>query len=192
MMARYTRILTMLAAFALMAVVAAHSVPANAQTDKMESPTIAVIDMQKIMRESTAVRSIQQQIEKQRSDYQEELSKKEQELRAADEELARQRTILSSDAFKKKRQQLEQRVGKLQRNIQTRKQNLDQTYGRAIRQVQQELAKIVSEVMKNRGIDLVLTKTSVFLVHKDMEITDVALTRLNDRLTSIDVSSLQN
>ncbi|WP_147274869.1 OmpH family outer membrane protein [Ferruginivarius sediminum] len=191
-MARYTRILTMLAAFALMAVVAAHSVPANAQTDKMESPTIAVIDMQKIMRESTAVRSIQQQIEKQRSDYQEELSKKEQELRAADEELARQRTILSSDAFKKKRQQLEQRVGKLQRNIQTRKQNLDQTYGRAIRQVQQELAKIVSEVMKNRGIDLVLTKTSVFLVHKDMEITDVALTRLNDRLTSIDVSSLQN
>lgn len=191
-MARFTRMFTVFAALALMAVVAAFGLPANAQTDKMESPTIAVIDMQKIMRESTAVRSIQQQIEKHRSDYQEELSKKEQELRAADEELARQRTILSSDAFKKKRQQLEQRVGKLQRNIQTRKQELDQTYGRAIRRVQQELAKIVSEVMKKRGIDLVLTKTSVFLVHKDMEITDVALTRLNDRLTSVDVSSLQN
>lgn len=166
--------------------------PAVAQSDKMSSPTIAVIDMQRIMRESQAVRSIQQQVEKQRSDYQEKLSTKEQELRQADEELARQRTILSSEAFKEKRQQLEQRVSELQREIRTRKRELDQTYGKAIRKVQKELAQIVSDIMQKRGIDLVLTKTSVFLVHKDMEITETALSRLNENLSSVDVSSVQN
>lgn len=166
--------------------------PALAQSGKMTSPTIAVIDMQKIMRESKAVQSIQEKIEAQRSNYQQDLSRKEQALREADEELARQRTILSSEAFEEKRQQLEGRASQLQRDIQKRKRELDRNYGQAIQEVQRELANIVSTIMQDRGIDVVMTKTSVFLVHKDLEITDVALERLNESLTSVDVPSLQN
>lgn len=166
--------------------------PAQAQNEVMQSPTIAVIDMQKIMRESKAVQSIQRQINQQRSQYQQELSQKEKSLREADQALARQRTILSSEAFKKKRQELQSQVGQLQRDIQERKKSLDQAYNRAMRQVQEKLVEIVQKIASNRNVDLVLSKATLVLVRPEMEITALALERLNNQLASVDVPSPQN
>ncbi|MDH3917889.1 MAG: OmpH family outer membrane protein, partial [Rhodospirillales bacterium] len=75
---------------------------------------IAVIDTQGIYRESEAVMGLQKRIDAQRSTYQEELRKKEESLRTADQELARQRTILSAEAFAQKRRELEEQVATLQ------------------------------------------------------------------------------
>lgn len=165
---------------------------ARAQNEVMQAPTIAVIDMQRIMQESKAVQSIQQQINQQRSQYQSELSNKEKELREADEALARQRTILSSEAFKKKRQELEQRIGELQRDIRTRKKELDQNYGEAMEKVQNRLIQIVQEIASDRNVDLVLNKATLVLVRPQMEITDIALKRLNRQLSSVNVPNPQN
>jgi len=164
----------------------------RAQNEVMQAPTIAVIDMQRIMQESKAVQSIQQQINQQRSQYQSELSEKEKELREADEALARQRTILSSEAFKKKRQELEQRIGQLQRDIRTRKKELDQNYGEAMEKVQNRLIQIVQEIASDRNVDLVLNKATLVLVRPQMEITDIALKRLNRQLSSVNVPNPQN
>lgn len=169
--------------------VAGHS--AGAQTPG-DSPVIAVIDMQRVMRESKAVQSIQQQIGQQRDAYQEELSKKEQELRQADEELSRQRTILSSDAFTKKRRQLEQQVGELQREIQNRKKLLDRNYSQAMQTVQQKLVEIVQNMATTRDIDMVVNKASVIIVRSELEITGTVIERLNNQLTAVDVPTLQN
>jgi len=166
--------------------------PVRAQNEVMQAPTIAVIDMQRIMQESKAVQSIQQQINQQRSQYQSELSEKEKELREADEALARQRTILSSEAFKKKRQELEQRIGQLQRDIRTRKKELDQNYGEAMEKVQNRLIQIVQEIASDRNVDLVLNKATLVLVRPQMEITDIALKRLNRQLSSVNVPNPQN
>lgn len=166
--------------------------PVRAQNEVMQAPTIAVIDMQRIMQESKAVQSIQQQINQQRSQYQEELSQKEKELRKADQALARQRTILSTEAFNKKRQQLQQRIGQLQRNIRTRKKALDRNYSEAMEKVQNRLIQIVQEIASDRKVDLVLNKATLVLVRPQMEITDIALRRLNGQLPSVNVSKSRN
>ncbi len=166
--------------------------PAAAQTAEMQSPSIAVIDMQRIMRESTAVRSIQQQIDQQRSLYQEELSRKENELREADEELARQRNILSSEAFQQKRQELEQEVGILQREIQGQRESLDEDYSRAMREVEKVLIEIINDISEARDLDVVLNKATIVLARTELEITDPALERLNAELESVDVQATQN
>lgn len=166
--------------------------PTLAQTSEMRSPTIAVIDMQRIMQESTAVRSIQQQIDQKRSQYQEELSRKEQELREADEELDRQRTILSSEAFQQKRQELEQQVGVIQREVQSQRQRLDQEYTRAMREVEKVLIDIINDISESRDLDVVLNKATIVLARTELEITGPALERLNAELESVDVQALQN
>ena len=172
----------------LAAPIAGHE--AAAQDDAASAPKIAVIDMQRIMRESKAVRSIQEQIEGQRSQYQEKLSEKEKQLRASDEELNRQRTVLSAEAFQKKRRELEERVGRLQRDIQSSKRKLDQNYSEAMQSVQQRLVEIVRDIASKRNLDMVIGKATVVIVRPGLDITDQALERLNATMSSVDVPPL--
>jgi Skp family chaperone for outer membrane proteins len=157
-----------------------------------EPPRIAVIDMQKIMRESEAVQSIQQQIERQRSTYQQRLSQKEQELRQKDQQLSRQRTVLSPEALQKQRRDLEAEVGDLQREAQRSKRQLDKNYSEAMRTVQSEVVGIVQDIASRHDVDLVLGKTNVVIVRPQLEITTRVLDRLNAQLKDVEVTPLQN
>jgi outer membrane protein len=152
------------------------------------SPAFAIIDVQKILRESTAVRQLSQQIQKSRDDYQAELKGKEQELRTADQELSRQRTILTAEVFAQKRKDLEARVASLQRDVQERKRNLDQTFASGMSQVQAVLAQIAKEIAEERGLDLILSKATVVIVKPAFEVTGEALKRLNERLPTVKVA----
>src|SRR5687768_12752572 len=72
--------------------------------------TIAIVDMQVILQQSEAAKSIQKQLESQRKSFQAEISKQEDELRNAEQELRRQRSGASQQQFDQQRQQFEQRV----------------------------------------------------------------------------------
>ena len=80
--------------------------------DGAQLPTVvmAIVDIQKIMRESAASVSIRDQIDQVRSEYQSELDAKEERLRATDEDLQRQRAILAPEAFEEKRKAFEEEV----------------------------------------------------------------------------------
>ncbi len=106
------------------AVVAATTTFAGAQD--IPTAKIAVLDTQKILRNSTAAAGIRDQVKQQREIYQDEFAQQERELRAAEEELTRQRSILSSEAFALKRREFSARVAAVERGVETRKRELDQ------------------------------------------------------------------
>ena len=161
------------------------SAPLPVAAQQPPSPVIIVIDMQEVLRKSTAVQDVQKQIEQTRSTYQSELQQKEKELREADQELSRQRTILSSDAFAEKRRQLEEQLAGFQRDIGARKQALEKSFAQGMRQIEGRLIKIADDIAAERGANLVLPKSNVLLVHPDFEATDEALKRLNSALPSM-------
>ena len=144
-----------------------------------------MIDTQRIYREAEAVRGLQKKIDDQRSSYQNELRKKEEVLRGADQELARQRTILSSEAFAQKRRELEEQVAKLQGEIQSRRKDLEKEFALGMKQVQAALVQISQEIAEERDSVLVIEKSAVVLVRPELEITREALKRLNQRLPKI-------
>ena len=166
------------------------AVPVTAQDD--DPLVIAIIDMQRILRESIAVQSMQQEIEQRRSRYQAALQKKEEEIRNTDQELLRQRSVLTADVYAKKRQELERQVAGMQREIQRQRRGLDEIFGQGMNQVRRELVEVVKEIATERGADLVLAKANVVLVRPDLEITDEALARLNARLESVPLAPAQN
>lgn len=157
-----------------------------------DAPVFAIIDIQKVLRESTAVKALTRELEERRAKYQAELRKKEEELRKADQELARQRTILSAEAFAEKRDNLERQVATLQREVQEQKRGLDQAFAKGMAQVQGVLAKVATEIAKERDLDLILTKATVVIVKPEIEVTNEALKRLNARLPNIAASVPQN
>lgn len=164
-------------------------VPAGAQEPL--APVLAIIDVQKVLRDSTAVKSLSKKIEAQRGKYQAELREKEEKIRSADQELTRQRSVLSTEAFAEKRNELELRIATVQREIQERKKNLDQLFAKGMGQVQNELLKVAKKIAEERGLDLILSKATVVIVKPKFDITSEALKRLNASLPDVALTQSQ-
>jgi len=179
-------------AVALMTTVAAAAGGRPAGAQEAQATMLAIIDVQKVLRESVAVKSLTAKIEEQRDQYQKELRAKEESLRSADQELAQQRTILSADAYTQKRKDLEQQVATLQRQVQERKKELDQLFGQGMSQVQNELANVAKEIAEERDLDLILSRATVVIVKPKFDISNEALKRLNARLTTVTLPAQQN
>lgn len=172
---------------ALIALLAILLVAASAEAaDEPPVPRIVIIDMQKILRESTAVKELQDRIEGQRRAYQEELRKREEELRENEQQLVRERSNLDAETFAKRRQELEQTVSSAQRDIQQNRQRLDRAFSDGMRQVQVRVIQIADQIADERSANLVLEKSTVLLSHPDFEITEETLRRLNESLPRVD------
>ena len=183
-------LLAMLAVGLVLVLWTAAQTPLRAQ--ELAPPVLAVIDVQKVRRDSTAVKALSKIIAEQKAQYQEELRVQERALREADQELARQRSILSPEAYAKKRAELEQRVGSLQREARNRKRGLDKVFAQGMAKVQAELATVAKEIAEERGLDLILSKAIVVLVRPKYELTQEAVRRLNARLPVLPAAQPEN
>ena len=153
---------------------------------------IAVIDMPRVLRSSAAVRGLSERVEALRATFRSELRAKEEEFRESDLALARERGELSPEAYAEKRRELEQRATALQREFEEKRRNLDRLFRQGMAKIQETLTKVSREISDEMGIDLLLAKATVVLVRPNLEITEVAIERLNERLSNVDLPALQN
>ena len=63
---------------------------------------IAFVNIQEIMRDSTAAKSVKDQLDVKQKSFQAEMTRKEQDLQKEDQELGKERSVLAPDAFEKK------------------------------------------------------------------------------------------
>ena len=176
----------------LLAVFLGMAIHSGLGAQEPNSPVFAIIDVQRVMRESTAVKSLSRDIEERKGRYQGELRKKEESLRKADRELLRQRSILSAEAYAQKRGELEREVATHQREARKRKRELEQLFASGMSKVRNELRKIAKEIAEERGLDLILSKATVVTVKPKFEITKEAVNRLNARLPEVPLAQELN
>ncbi len=158
--------------------------PAGA-VDPLPAPTIVVIDFQEVLRNSAAAKSIQQQLERTRASYQEDIIKKERDLRTAEQDLAQQRAVLAPEAFQQRRRDFETRVADVQRDVSNKKRQLDQAFEENISKVREQLLAIVDQLAKETKANLVISKAAVVIVEKKFDLTGEALARLDKRVASV-------
>jgi outer membrane protein len=174
--------------FTLVLLAVAGSATAQAAAAQSAAPaplSILVVDVERLLRDSKAAKSIQHQIEQQRSTYTKDLSKQENEIRTAREDLERQRTILSEQAFSGKVQEFQQKVNELRENANSKSQTLQRGSSVATNQVLQSIQQVVLEIANERKATLVLVKNNVVVVDTSLEITEEALKRLDQRLPAV-------
>ncbi len=162
--------------------------PALAQ----EGTVIAILDMERILRDSKAATTLRQEIDKQRQVHQTKLQEQEKALRTADQELARQRSVLSAEAFAAKRQELQEQAMGLQQEFVSRQTEMEELFGKGIGQVRNALAEVAKEIAEERGISLILLKATIVLADRDLDITEEALRRLDERLPSVNLTAQSN
>lgn len=148
---------------------------------------IAVVDMIKVRQTSDALRSISEQVASYRDAFQKDIQSEEASLREANQELARQRSILSAEAFEQERKNFEARVAEVQRGVQQRKAELEQVREEAMRELHRNLNTVIAEIAEERGLVLVLPRAQTILSAKNLEITDEVTKRLNAKLPDVTV-----
>ncbi len=149
---------------------------------------VAVLNMQSIMQESDVAESIRDQIDKKRQKYQKEIEKLEENLKSSEQELVKQKSVLSEEAFTEKRKTFEKDIIEAQRDIQQKRMALERAFGEAMAKLRGELVKVVAEVAESRGIDVVLSRQSVVIADADLDITEDALKALNKKVKKIKVT----
>ncbi len=186
----------LLALAAVAGATAVAGVAADAVAQEAQPARIAILDIQKVFRQSLVAADIRSQVTRQEKVYLSELAAEEQALRTTSEELERQRAIRSSEVYAQKEEQLNSGIAALQRGAQSRKRDLDRARVNAFKEVERSLSGIISELAKERKLNLVLTrvnKLSVVLYADDaLNITEEVMKRLDQRLPSVKVPLAQN
>ena len=149
--------------------------------------SVALIDVQRILRESGAAEGVRKKMEGYRASLQAEVGQEETELRKVDEELKRQRSLLSPEALDQRRREFQQRVTDFQRRVQERRRAYDRSGFDAMNRIRDEVLRIVQEIGAERKITLVLDTGQVIFFHANLEITDQVLEQLNKRLPKVEV-----
>jgi Skp family chaperone for outer membrane proteins len=159
-----------------------------ARAQQLPPAVAAVIDYQRILRDAAAARSIRQQIESRRKAYQGEISKEEQRLYEADKEFAKQRSVLTPEAFAEKRQAFEEDVSEVQRLVQQRRRELDRVAEVALNEVKTALIEIVTGIAEERGFNLVLPSSEVLFFARKIDLTEEVLAKLDAMLPDVVVA----
>jgi len=187
-MFRRTAIAVLVSFAATIAVLA----PISASAQQQQIPlVVAVLDVNHILRESSAAKAVRAQVDKQRDTYQAALVTQENKLRDADQKLSQERASLSQEEFLKRRDELGKQIEQLRVDSDRRKQALEKAFNGGMQQVTQNLGQVLSEIAKQRGLTLVLNKAMVPLSANDLDITQEALKMLNARLPSVTVPASQ-
>lgn len=159
--------------------------PAMAEDAKPLS--VAVINIQQIMSDSTAAKSVREQLESKQKAFQAEITKKEESLQKEDQELAKQKAVLAKDAFEKKAVEFRKKAAEVQKEVQSKKALLDSGFEQALGDIQKAVNEVIADLAKEKGYTLVVPTSQILYADNSMDVSKEVLDRLNKKLPKVSV-----
>lgn len=178
------------ASFAVLALAAFAGLAAPARAEETAAPAAAqmsfgFVDTEKVFQASDAAKAMMQELEGKRKEYQAQITKEENALRAAGQEFEKQRGKLDKEKLEAKRKDIDKRLVNGQKMVQERKIQLDRAYAGAMAKLRGEIMKIVGELAKEKSLSVVFTQESVMLSLPQMDMTQDVIKRLNDQVKKV-------
>jgi len=155
---------------------------------KLPPAVAAIIDVQRILQESLAAKSVQQQLESQRSHFQTQIEAEENDLRQAEDDLAKSRDQLAAAVYTDHEQQLRQHFLTVEQHVEARRKLLDQAFTDSMNTVRAALLEIVNQAAHAHGATLVIVKQQTLWSDATLDITDEVLDQLNRKLPYVNVA----
>jgi outer membrane protein len=177
---------TLLAVLALAAAVSAHAqAPAPSPATAGDAPRIGIIDLAKISSESllgkgyaAQIESLGNEIKAEESKKQSELQKMEAALKALQDELEKQQTVLSPEAADRKRQEIKKKERDREAFVEDGREELRRMRERAQAQAenlnnefQTKIKPHIDAVAKEKNIDILLNSQAAIAVNKAFDIS---------------------
>jgi outer membrane protein len=177
------RVLLVVAAITLFGLCAAHSGPAAAQ--QAAPVVIGIVDVEQIMQDSKAAKSIRAQFDQQKKAFEAEVIKQRKLFNDAKQKLGAQQSTMTQADFQKKVDDLSKQGAQIEKNLTQRQNQLEDSVTRSRNQVFDAMRLVAADVAKDRGLTLVIQKGATLVYDASTEITDDVLKRLDAKLPSV-------
>lgn len=172
------------ATFVVMAMVTLFYVGAT-PSYAQDSSMIVVVDIQQLETMSVAGKALRKKIDAKRQSLLAEVKKEESSLKAKQQEIAKARSSLSAEEFKAKAQAFEAKFRDAQAKITKKRQSFEKSAVEAHGKLRKEVVSVVGDISTEKKYKLVVSRQSVVIVEKSIDITAQAMDKLNAKVKSI-------
>ena len=162
-----------------------NSQESNNNSIKMDSVRIAVIDMQKILNESVAYQGVVEQFENIRRKQRNKMTKLEDEIRDTENNLFKQKNLISKEKYAEKVQALTKRINEVKDQKNKDVKRFELSFEKATSKIQAALIDVLSKIANKQKLDLVMAKSQVLLVGNSIDLTNLAVDELNEVLPNV-------
>ncbi len=153
----------------------------------LPAAVVAIIDYQRVLRDSQAAQSIRRQVENLRVRFEDEIGRERERLEAADGALNERRADLSADAYRELRRNFEADVATVQRLVQERRRMLDEASAEAFQRVREEIVDVMNDLGDVYAFNLVLPRSDVLVFAPEIDLTTEVMAALDERLPTVPI-----
>ncbi len=148
---------------------------------------IVYLNIEKIMQESIAGKSIITQLKKKRETSISQFKKKEKDIFEKEKKLISQKNILSKEEFENKIKDLRKDISDYQKNRGKILNDIAKKRVKASTNLIKKLTPILEEYSKQKSISLIVQKKHIVMGKKEDDITKDILDLVNQRIKSIKI-----
>ena len=146
------------------------------------------LNVDKIMQESIAGKSIKNQLEKIYNKDLEKFKKNDEILKKKEKKIIAQKNIMCQEDFQKELTSLRSEIINFQREQVKSRDNINKLRIGATNKLISKLSPILKEYAKKNSISLILQKKNIIMGKKEIEITDEILSLTNKKIKDIKVN----
>ncbi|MGB1548472.1 MAG: OmpH family outer membrane protein, partial [Alphaproteobacteria bacterium] len=148
---------------------------------------VGIVDMSVIIPKAKAYKHIRSEVDARAKALQADVDALEKEFTKQREDLARQKTLLSPEAFQQRQQEFQQKFMSEAKTFDDRRSGLREASEKANQEVQIKLSEIAGAVAQERGLNLVITGGTVLYAIKGFDISEEVLKRLDEQLPKVTI-----
>lgn len=152
-----------------------------------KASTIAILDVEKIVKESTAMKYIERKVSKQQEKYQKLVTKKQNNLEKEQKKVESKKSVLSKEAFTKEITAFENKVEDLKEYVDRRQNSLKKASLDGMSKVNEVIKEIISEISKEKNIDVIIPANQSLFYKDELDISKEVLERLNGKITKVKI-----
>jgi Skp family chaperone for outer membrane proteins len=152
------------------------------------SINFAVIDAERVLKESLAMTDIQNKVVKKQDEYQKEVNKKQNALEDEKKKIENKKNIVSKDKFTKEEQAFAKKVEDFKNYVEKRQGVLQKSSLEAVSKVNDVLKKVVSDIAKEKSLQMVISNSQVLFYEDAVDISAEVITRLNKAIDKVEVN----
>jgi len=145
------------------------------------------INIDRAIGESTAGKYMTSRLQELNAQANAEIDGQKTPLQTEAQALETAKPTLAAATYQARREALEQRAANLQRTAQIRQRELQDTEGKAVQTIEQQLAPIIQETANSRRCAVVFSQNALVVPNSTADITDAAMAGLNTRLTQFPI-----
>jgi outer membrane protein len=148
---------------------------------------IGILDVEKIVKESSAMRDIQGKVSKKQDEYQKEVTKKQAALEVEQKRIESKKTVLSKEALDKEAVAFEKKVDDLKTFVDKKQNSLKKASLEGMSKVNDKIKDIIADIAKDKDLDVIVPAAQALYYKDELDITEEVLGKLNKKITKIDV-----